>query len=182
MSFLPPTLIRLVRALALHVSRCRGSGCPARARPESPPGGRLLRWMSSLNAAPSGRNFNAMRPVLWLSTWDANLLSRLRAKNLTRGSLLLPLLGRFLVCYSRRSLSRPGGQPMVWIGFLPKISTTCGKDCGKSTRALRSWTPGQVNCLCVKYFQARSGVRLPARCTYGSQYLGPNPLQNRNES
>jgi len=24
----------------------------------------------------------------------------------------------------------------------------------KSTRALSSWTPGQVNCLCVKYFQA----------------------------
>ena len=62
-----------------------------------------------------------MRPVSWLSTLDASLLSRLRAKDLTRGSLLLPLLGRFLVCYSRPSLPDLVANLRLGLGSSPRF-------------------------------------------------------------
>ena len=180
MSLLPPTLVRLIRALALHVSRCRGPGCPVRARPESRP------------AAGFFGRCRGETPPVWakLQCYAARLvavnvgqtsLRRLRAKDLTRGSLYFHSSAES-ACATVPFPSRPGGETYGWDWVPPQDFHKLWKRLWKSTRAVRRRTPGQVNC---RRFEALPGSvrgRLPARCTYGSQYLGPNPLQNRNES
>jgi hypothetical protein len=69
-SLRPPALIRLIRALALHVSRSCGAGGSRAAqgrRAGSVPGSPVD---VVVHAALSGRNFNAMRRVSLLSMFD----------------------------------------------------------------------------------------------------------------
>ena len=146
--FLPAAGIRLVRALALHVSRCRGPGCP---RPRK--AARASPWPASsvdvvVNTPPRlGETSMLCGHVSGCQRCDGSTAESPARKRFNAGIAYTSTARPIPRVLQSPFPSRPGGQPTVGIGFLPKISTSCGKDCGKATRALAQRDTGQVNCL-----------------------------------
>ena len=150
---LSPALVRLICALALHVSGC-------------------LDWtkLRSYAALVSTVNVGRLRRTRGSGT--------ARCKHLTRGSPNLPLPGRFRVCYSPLPFpALAGAYGWDWVSS-PRFPQGVEKIVEKAPG--RSSAGGKVRLTVA--FSTTSGFSRPARYRYGSQYLGPDPLQNRNES